>query len=144
MNWTLLGYGSLSWDLIREKLAGATCTWADYRGFHRDPCPDKAPPYSHLWAWTADQRTMFRVRILGNEGILGVLTQDHTAQAPGLTPRTVAVRRMSGIPWGNDEQQIGSQPNEIFSGEFELFEVLQPMPITFVSSRPASSGAVGD
>ncbi|WP_423859101.1 hypothetical protein [Arachnia propionica] len=44
----LSGQGEAKWPRLQEKAGELTCAWADYDGFHIDPCPDEAPPCSHI------------------------------------------------------------------------------------------------
>ena len=44
----LESWGEVEWSRLREAAMGMTCAWADYEGFHIGPCPDVAPPYSHI------------------------------------------------------------------------------------------------
>ena len=47
----LSGQGEVEWSQLRKEAGELTCAWADYGGFHIGPCPDEAPPYSHIWGW---------------------------------------------------------------------------------------------
>ncbi len=131
MTWTLLGFGSLDWDAHRRVIGEATCTWADYAGFQRGTCPSSAPPYSHLWGWNSDGRSLFRIRVDGGRGILGVLTSEPEKYTTMITSVPVEVEERVGIPWG-DDGQIRLQPPHVLLGNFRLYEVLRPMPVTFV------------
>lgn len=138
MNWTLLGFGSLEWETIRQRIGGVTCIWADYSGIRRGECPPAAPPYSHLWGWNEDGCALYRVRIAGDRGILGVLSQERDTPSGSLTSEAVEVRSLPGIPWG-DDGRIAPLPHEALAGQFYLHEVLRPLPVTFVSVRTAEA-----
>ena len=69
----LSGQGEAKWSQPREKAGELTCAWVDYDGFHIDPCPDEAPPYSHIWGWSRDGEVLLRGRIDAGRVIAGWL-----------------------------------------------------------------------
>lgn len=132
MTWSLHEHGELEWPEVQGLIAGASCAWADYAGFHVGPCPDSAPPYSHLWAWDADGSRLVRVRVDGSRGVVGVLSRTAaTSVGDGSQVRTVEVQERPGVPWGNDKR-VAAVPEV---REITIFEV-QGLP-ELVGQAPA-------
>ncbi len=126
----LVGRGRLSWGDVQREASGMLCAWADYAGFHiGEQCRSVAPPYTHLWAWTADHSKLMRVRIDGDEGIVGLLWAD----PPGVPAIEVEVVSRTGLPWGDDGQLGRALPAHISAGTFAMYEPLVPLPATFVA-----------
>ena len=127
----LVGRGRLKWGDVQAEASGMLCAWADYAGFHvGEECPSVAPPYTHLWAWTPDHSKLMRVRIDGDEGIVGLLWADPPA---GVSGKHVEVVSSTGLPWGDDGQLGRTLPPHISAGTFVLYEPLVPLPATFVA-----------
>ena len=131
----LTGHSRLPWKQIVELLADTRCAWADYNGFHvGEPCPNQAPPYSHLWAWTTDPTRLLRVRVDGEEGIVGELSDDEPP--PGYpVPQKIRVRVNTSLPWGDDGQIDRGVESPVRNGVFTLYEPQLPVSVTFVSGR---------
>lgn len=144
----LTGYGRLAWANVERLLAGLSCAWADYEGFHVGrPCPGQAPPYSHLWAWNDDATRLVRVRVDGDEGIVGELTNGSPLAAGGGGGAAassgaaaavggceqVEVRVSPGFCWGDDPQLGRRLEQDVAQGRFTLYEPLLPLSATFVS-----------
>lgn len=120
-SWHLVGLGHVPWEQVRQACAGATCAWADYTGFHVMPgerLPTEVPPYSHLWAWSP--RRLLRVRIDGDQGVVGILTEDPSPwpDAPVREPVEVIERQVRNF---QDDRTT------------TLFQVVGPMPVSFVA-----------
>lgn len=133
----LTGHGRLAWKRIVELLADTRCAWADYDGFHvGKPRPDQAPPYSHLWAWDSDASRLLRVRVDGEEGIVGELSakEPHPDDDRDLpAPREVSVRVSTSLPWGDDGRIGRGVEPPVRNGVFTLYEPQLPASVTFVS-----------
>lgn len=122
LTWTLHGFGSVGWPRVRELCAGLTCAWADYTGFQQGECPDQPPPYTHLWGWSASR--LARVRIDGDQGVIGLLTPD-PAPIPGAVLR-------------EQVQVVVTQAMNVREPETtSLVRVVGPMPLTFVAGPPS-------
>lgn len=133
---TLHHWGRVDWDAVRAIIGTVSAAWADYDGFQIGPCPDMAPPYSHLWAWVPDHSVLLRIRIDGADGIASALTTGPLGagvpEASGA--RSVLVQTHPGLPWGTDGQ-IGRQAEDLLRRikGITMFETLEPDPMTFVA-----------
>lgn len=133
----LVAYGRLSWADARRLITGAEAAYADYDGFHFGPPPESAPPYSHLWAWTADW--LARLRIDGQEAIGGALVLN-AVPASGLPERyrrDVSYREVRSRTWPTAEKRIGPLQPEVGGRIVDLYLVAGENPVTFVRIRPA-------
>ncbi len=131
---SLLGYGSQTWPDVLRIIGDTTCAWADYEGFHIGSAPTSPPPYSHLWAWSSDQRTMIRVRIDEERGIVGMLRLGPVSQPSHLfrpSTRQVIVRSYPVMEWGQEESRVTALPPEVRG--VRAHELLVPLPVTFIS-----------
>jgi len=129
---TLIAYGRVAWDQITRLLAGAQAAWADYDGFHVGAPPQSPPPYSHLWAWTADW--LARIRVDGQHAIAGVLALHGQ---PGNTPpeqwrQDVQYHQVQSQTWPPAEQRVGPLLPEVAGQPANLYLVLGERPVTFV------------
>jgi hypothetical protein len=130
VTWTLHGFGPVGWARVRELCAGLTCAWADYAGFHEGECPDQPPPYTHLWGWSAGR--LARVRIDGEQGVVGLLTP-----APAPIPGSVLHEPVEVVV--TEVMNMGEPART------HLVRVVGPMPLTFVAGPafPATGPAAG-
>lgn len=118
--WTLAGFGRLSWKQARHHLDGSTCTWQDLDGLHTGPPPEQAPLATHLWGWTS--QCYFRARIDGNDVYLAQLT-------PAGIGEHVDVTRHAAVMRPPEDTQAPAL-------SLELLEIPGPAPVTFL--RPAT------
>lgn len=131
---TLHAYGQLTWPDLRRVMVGQAA-WADYDGFHIGRPPETAPPYTHLWAWSA--QWLLRARVDGERAIVAVLQTDREAPS-GLTPlESYDVRciRRQCRTWPGGEQRVGPLAATVTDRPVELWQVDGERPVTFV--RPA-------
>jgi hypothetical protein len=133
---TLIAYGRIAWPDVIRLLAGAQAAWADYDGFHVGPPPQSPPPYSHLWAWTADW--LARLRIDGQHAIAGVLSLHARPASPPAEQwrQQVTFREVQARTWGQAEQRIGPLLPEVTGQTADLYLVAGEHPVTFVRIRP--------
>jgi hypothetical protein len=132
---TLIAYGRIAWDQVTAMLAEAQAAWADYNGFHIGPAPHAPPPYSHLWAWTADW--LIRTRIDGQHAIAGALA---LSGLPGSSPperwrQEVHFRRVQSQTWPSAEKRVGPLGPEVPGRSADLYMVTGDRPVTFVRVR---------
>lgn len=139
----LTGYGKLPWRDVVPLLNGLTCAWADYGGFHvRQSCPEQVPPYSHLWAWSQDSKTLVRVRIDDDKGIVGILSTEKQNDGFKHDPKYfkfVTVRLSDCYPWGDDKQIGDILEQSIANRKFVRYEPLIPLTATFIGPALRSS-----
>ncbi|BCB74577.1 hypothetical protein GCM10022251_82270 [Phytohabitans flavus] len=129
---TLHGYGRLPWPTLAAALRAVPTAWADYHGFHIGACPDQAPPYTHLWAWT--DAWLLRARIDGPSAIVGAL-EIGPAAPTGLTAlhaEQVRYVTRTAHTWPAGEKRVGPLPAQVADQQVTLYEVGGPHPITFV------------
>lgn len=136
MTWRLIAHGRLGWESVRAQLGESMCAWADYSGFQVGRCPETAPPYTHLWAWSSDRNKLFRVRIDDDEGIVGELARQpvgagSTALDQAAVGIAVEVVERSGFAWG-DDARVGPLPPEA-QKTVTLYEVVAALPATFIA-----------
>ena len=132
---TLIAYGRVAWDQITRMLAGAQAAWADYDGFHVGAPPESPPPYSHLWAWTADW--LARIRIDGQHAIAGVLA---LRGQPGDSPpeqwrQDVRFHQVQSQTWPPAEKRVGPLGPEVAGRPADLYLVTGEHSVTFVRIR---------
>jgi hypothetical protein len=122
--WWLTALGYRPWPEVFDQLAGLTCAWADYTGFHSGQNPAalvQAPPYSHVWGWSADRLVRVRVDVEdgADVGVVAVLTRD------------------SGYGGGRAEPvQVVERVAAPFKDSFppaRLVQVIGPSPLVFVA-----------
>jgi hypothetical protein len=133
MTWTLHGLGSLCWPDVQAVCDGMTCAWADYNGFHEDECPAEAPPYSHVWGWAPDR--FVRVRVDGEQGVVGVLTDGNASVMSSVTGDFEARQAMPPERVEVDVT-VATNVNNDQGAKTRLLRVLGPMPLTFVGGSP--------
>lgn len=125
------GWGEVAWARLAEAAAraGLICAWADYDGFHIGGCPSEAPPYGHIWGWSADGSTLMRGRINGPDVVVGWLRRD--TQDGG---RPVACVSRPMMTWDPAHERIQPRLTQGTSipASMVAVEVLDGMPITFV------------
>jgi hypothetical protein len=131
----LIAYGRVTWDQITRMLAGAQAAWADYDGFRIGAAPESPPPYSHLWAWTADW--LARIRVDGQHAIAGVLA---LCGYPGNFPpeqwrQEVQFHQVRSQTWPPAEKRVGPLGPEVAGRLADLYLVLGERPVTFVRIR---------
>ncbi len=129
---TLIAYGRLTWDQAARMLAGTQAAWADYDGFHIGAPPGSPPPYSHLWAWTADW--LARIRIDGQHAITGVLALH---RQPGNGPpeqwrQDVQFQLVRSQTWPPAEKRVGPLAPEVTGRIADLYLVTGEHAVTFV------------
>jgi hypothetical protein len=132
----LAGYGVRSWTELRAMLADTTAAWADYDGFHVGPPPLEAPPYSHLWAWTADW--LLRARIEGQRAVVGVLVLRGDPPAGGSGPVQtwpVEYQRLTSRTWLATESRVGPIQDEVANRLVDQYLLSGQRPTTFVAVR---------
>ncbi|MFY9263790.1 MAG: hypothetical protein GX483_04835 [Actinomycetaceae bacterium] len=136
---TLHGYGMLAWDELVELLDGFACAWGDNDGFHLDePCPQKAPAYSHMWAWrgtsAGQDLHIARVRIDRGKAIVGILSdpgQPTLGEPTGIQSMDVSIA--AGKPWGVDERRLGNgHDKEWRAREFAMLTPELPLTAQFI------------
>ncbi len=132
---TLIAYGRVAWDRVARMLAGAQAAWADYDGFHVGEPPESPPPYSHLWAWTADW--LARIRIDGQDVIAGVLA---LRGQPGDPPpeqwrQDVRFLEVQSQTWLPAEKRVGPLGPEVAGRPADLYLVTGERSVTFVRIR---------
>jgi len=134
MTWTTLhGFGLVPWQQVRQLCAGLTCAWADYTGFPQGQCPAQAPPYSHLWGWSATR--LARVRIDGDLGVVGLLT---TSPDP-LPGETMNTEVRTDLAYAINAAGNAGRPERT-----GFVRVIGPMPVTFVAGPvPAADPGPG-
>ena len=116
-------------------LNGAQAAWADYDGLHLGAAPHSPPPYSHLWAWTADW--LARIRIDGQHAIAGVLALNGQ---PGNSPpeqwrQDVQFRCVQSQTWPPAEKRVGPLRPEVAGRPANLYMVTGDHSVTFVRMR---------
>jgi hypothetical protein len=115
----LTAWGRISWAEARQRLAGATCVWADLDGLQRGAAPEAAPITTHLWAWKSG--TAWRLRVDG-EVVIGA-----ELSTQGLVPEQLSSRP---IP----EPELGDLVDEILADVGQL-TTAGPSPITFLIEK---------
>ena len=137
----LYGTGRTDWEAVRNLAGSMTCAWADYDGFQVGPCPDQAPPTSHLWGW--DETRRIRVRFDASVATAALL-DFREGPVLDLPHRVddVAVSTSLSVTWHFGEPRIGQQAAAALHGPVELMTVSvesdsSPMTaaLTFVSPR---------
>ena len=79
----LSGQGEVEWSQLRKEAGGLTCAWADYDGFHIGPCPDEAPPYSHIWGVEPRRRGAAARQDRRGQGDSGMATENPERREEG-------------------------------------------------------------
>lgn len=131
---TLLAYGRIGWPQVARLLMGSRAAWADYDGFHVGAPPASPPPYSHLWAWTADW--LARIRIDGQDAIAGVLSlRAEPASPPPKWREEVRFREVRSQTWPPGEKRAGPLRPEIAGQAADLYLLAGEHPVTFVRIR---------
>ncbi len=132
---TLIAYGRVTWDQVTAMLAGAQAAWADYDGFHVGAAPHSPPPYSHLWAWTADW--LVRIRIDGQHAIAGVLalSGQPASSPPEQWRQDVHFRCVQSQTWPPAERRVGPLGPEVVGRPADLYMVTGDRSVTFVRTR---------
>ncbi|MEO3747200.1 hypothetical protein [Plantactinospora sp. B5E13] len=135
----LHAHGRITWRHLATALHDTDGTaWADYDGFHIGAAPTSPPPYTHLWAWTADW--LLRARLDGDAAIVGVLqTGTTTPQLPhpgppaATEPITYTIRHAH--TWPANENRVGPLNPTITDRPADLYHTHGTHPITFVRIR---------
>lgn len=128
----LHAYGRLPWTDLLAAVDAAPAAWADYDGFHIGHCPDQPPPYTHLWAWTANW--LLRARIDGGQAIVAVL-QIGELDLKRLTPRwsqPTGYELRHSHTWAGTDKRVGRLAPHVADRSVDLYEVGGKSPITFV------------
>jgi hypothetical protein len=140
MTWTLHGFGSLPWAEVQAVCAGMTCAWADYDGFQEGDCPTQRPPYSHVWGWSPGR--FVRVRVDGEQGVVGLLTVNQAPAAPahlgGSAATSGGTGRMAAEPVEVNVVTATNATAGVAAGTV-LLRVIGPMPLTFVAGPPGTA-----
>jgi len=136
MRMRLAGLGRCSWAEVQDAVGQQECAWADLDGFQVGTIPPAAPPYSHLWSWSATR--WVRVRVDGQGGVVGVLSLDGHGE-------DVAVQFERGHPWRPatvEDQRIAPLPGAVLEQPWTLLVVSGLCPVTFAhrGQPPADAG----
>ncbi len=136
----LQAHGLLDWTTLRERLAGATCLWADVHGVRLGPAPECPPAFTHLWGWWPEARWA-RVRIDDGGGILAVLTEEETGNGERLEvddewvdawpPGMSHIGPLPAIVRGDDENDARRR--------LRILSTAEPVPLRFLEI-PAATG----
>lgn len=128
---TLEAWGQLEWPEFARRVAGFTCAWADYTGFRFGPCPDEAPPYTHIWAWAADGR-LVRGRIDNGCVVAALLLPEVKGEG-----QTVTCVRRNLLTWDPNHERIEVRfhGRESWPGTMLAVDVLGEARTTFVGER---------
>lgn len=130
----LRGLGRVPWAAVTEELATMTCSWADLEGWHVEAAPGRAPVATHLWGWSGPRWA--RVRVDGDEAIVGILDMDHGADG-----EEVSVTRQHSVLWDVDDPRIPATSLHWLGMTVTLLIVEGLRPVTFVEcARPPSDG----
>ena len=135
----LSGQGEVEWSQLRKEAGGLTCAWADYDGFHIGPCPDEAPPYSHIWGWNRDGGVLLRGRIDAGRVIAGWLRKTPSG---GEKEKKVPTVTRQVITWKPDHERLkinfaGEKAN--WPEKMQSVEVLGENPVTFMKEENGKS-----
>ncbi len=125
----LESWGEVEWSRLVDAAAGMTCAWADYRGFHIGTCPQEAPPYTHIWGWSADQQTLFRGRIDDRRVTVGWL------RMAGASVELVYCVVRDVITWRPDHKRLQIEHDCVsYPHQMHAVEVIGPKPVAFISA----------
>jgi hypothetical protein len=130
----LIGYGRLRWDELTSMIGDAPAAWADYDGFHIGLACEEPPPYSHLWAWTA--QWLIRARIEGDTAVVGalILASPPAGAPPALMREQVTYERAAARTWPVQERRVGRLAPDVADRNVEIFLVAGERPVTFVAA----------
>jgi hypothetical protein len=133
---TLIAYGRVAWPQVTRLLTGAQAAWADYDGFHIGTPPQSPPPYSHLWAWTADW--LARIRIDNQDAITGVLSlrAQPASPLPEQWRQDVEFRQVRSQTWHPAERRVGPLRPAVAGQTADLYLITGEHPVTFVRIPP--------
>ena len=113
----LEGTGEIAWEEFSPSTKGLTCAWADYKGFHMGPCPQTAPPYSHIWGWNEDGSVLLRGRIDAGEKVDCVI-RDIITWKPG-----------------HERLKVRFYGRDTWPEQMTAVEVLGEQPVTFIAEK---------
>ena len=138
----LSGQGEVEWSQLRKEAGELTCAWADYDGFHIGPCPDEAPPYSHIWGWNRDGGVLLRGRIDAGRVIAGWLRKTPSG---GEKEKEVPTVTRQVLTWKPDHERLkinfaGEKAN--WPEKMQSVEVLGESPMTFIKEETKSPESI--
>lgn len=131
---TLEAWGHLDWAGFAQCVDGFMCAWADYDGFHFGPCPEQAPPYTHIWGWASDGR-LVRGRIDNGHVVAGLLHP--RAEGEGQKVSCVERKMLTWAP-GHERLDVSFHGRPCWPETMLAVDVLGEARTTFIGELATS------